>query len=152
MFSSSINNCSPWMSAVSYYAKNDFYYDELGRVITSSDPINGARNFNYDAAGNRTTVVVGNNHLPVATNDSLLFSAVNIPTYINVLANDSDADGDPLSIVSYSISGAVAINFADKNGFSLIGVGVSHATGTVTYTITDGKGGQATATVTTQNP
>ncbi len=66
---------------------------------------------------------------------------------INVLANDSDPDGDPLSVTSASaLNGTVAINpdgtlrYAPNANFN--------GTDTITYTISDGQGGTATATVT----
>ncbi len=38
-----------------------YRYDDLGRLITTEDTVNGNRNYQYDAAGNRTNVSVGNN-------------------------------------------------------------------------------------------
>lgn len=37
-----------------------YTYDELGRLVKVEDGQNGNRNYNYDAAGNRTNVTVGN--------------------------------------------------------------------------------------------
>ena len=37
-----------------------YTYDALGRLVTVNDNVNGNRNYAYDAAGNRTTVSVGN--------------------------------------------------------------------------------------------
>lgn len=132
--------------------KNDYTYDELGRVVGSTDAVNGGRYFTYDAVGNRVSVQVsvGSNRPPVAGNTSVFFTAFNTPTYVTVPC--SDPDGDSLTIVSYSNSGAVAVNYKDANGFSLVGVGGAHAFGSVTYTISDGKGLQATGVITTQNP
>jgi Big-like domain-containing protein len=72
---------------------------------------------------------------------------VSTPVLIDVLANDSDPDGDPLTIISVTqpANGAATItngeiSYQPQRGF----------TGTVTfqYTISDGRGGTATATVT----
>lgn len=37
-----------------------YTYDALGRVIKVEDNLNTNRNYTYDAAGNRTKVVIGN--------------------------------------------------------------------------------------------
>ncbi len=93
-----------------------------------------------------TVVVTPVNDPPVAVDDSAT-TAEETPVTISVLANDTDVDGDPLTVTAASSpDGAVTINpdgsigfvpNADFNGPALI-----------TYTISDGKGGTATATVT----
>jgi uncharacterized repeat protein (TIGR01451 family)/MYXO-CTERM domain-containing protein len=89
---------------------------------------------------------------PVANPDTATTSvgtALDVP----VLANDSDPDGDPLSVttVTQPTGGTASINpdgsvhFVPDPGFS--------GTAMITYTVSDGKGGTATATVTiTVNP
>jgi hypothetical protein len=93
-----------------------------------------------------TVSVASANHAPVARDDSYIVSSGR-PSNLQVLSNDTDADGDALSITSVSQpiggNGTVAvvgsnIVFTPKNGFIY---------DTFTYTISDGKGGQATATV-----
>ena len=68
---------------------------------------------------------------------------------ISVIANDSDVDGDNLSITSVTqgangtvsiTGGAKMVNYKPRNGFT--------GTDTFTYTVSDGKGGSATAVVT----
>jgi Ca2+-binding RTX toxin-like protein len=82
---------------------------------------------------------------PTANNDSVSLDEDSSAT-INVLANDTDLDGDALSVTTASASnGAVVINLdgtvtytpnADFNGSD-----------TISYEISDGNGGTATATV-----
>ncbi|WP_108811397.1 Ig-like domain-containing protein [Sphingorhabdus sp. Alg231-15] len=98
------------------------------------------------------TVTVGAvNDPPVAVDDSTVTDE-EVPVTIPVLANDSDVDGDPLTVTSASApSGTVVINAdgtvtytpdPDFNGND-----------TITYVISDGQGGTATATVdVTVNP
>lgn len=38
----------------------EYTYDALGRVVKVEDNLNTNRNYTYDAAGNRTNVVIGN--------------------------------------------------------------------------------------------
>ncbi len=86
------------------------------------------------------------NQPPKAVNDTATTTAGKAVT-VNVLANDSDPDGDTLSVTANTnpTNGTVTRNGADftytpKAGF----VG----TDSFTYTISDGKGGTATGTVT----
>jgi uncharacterized repeat protein (TIGR01451 family) len=87
------------------------------------------------------------NHPPVATDDSLTIAENSGTHPIDVLANDTDPDGDELTVTSVT---------QPANGVAaLIEGGVSytpnlnfHGTDSFTYTISDGNGGTATATVT----
>ncbi len=89
---------------------------------------------------------VYNNRNPVAQNDASS-TTVGTGVVIAVLANDSDPDGNPLTItaVSQPQNGSATIsgsNVSYQPGASFIG------TDTFTYTISDGQGGTAMATVT----
>ena len=86
------------------------------------------------------------NRNPVAVNDSAL-TAVNTAAQISALSNDSDPDGDKISIsqVTNGANGSVTHNgltatYTPNNNFSGID--------TFNYTISDGRGGTASATVT----
>ena len=75
-----------------------------------------------------------------------------VPVTIDVLGNDSDPDGDPLTVTGASSpNGSVTVNpdgtltYTPNPDFN--------GTDTITYTVTDGNGGSATSTVTvTVNP
>ncbi|ACE82920.1 Ig-like domain-containing protein [Cellvibrio japonicus] len=125
----------------------EYTYDELGRLTDASDPQNGTRAYQYDPAGNRTTMTAGGsgNSAPIANPDYITLSPLYRTFTLNPLANDSDADGDPLTIVSFT---SLSIGHVTRNGntFNIVGT-FGPASGTFTYTIADGKGGQATATV-----
>jgi len=92
------------------------------------------------------------NDIPVASND-VATTSKGVPIVVDVLANDTDVDGDALSIVSVGApgNGSAAINsdgtvtYTPNADFS--------GTDTFAYTISDGNGGSASATVTiTVNP
>jgi outer membrane protein OmpA-like peptidoglycan-associated protein len=96
-----------------------------------------------------SVTVVGDNDLPVAVDDFAV-TAKNTAVTINVLANDSDPNSDPLTIIGI-------IQPENKMGTVTI-----NGDGTVTYdpmpgwwggdsfqyVVSDGRGGEATATVT----
>ncbi|UXI69148.1 Ig-like domain-containing protein [Tahibacter amnicola] len=94
------------------------------------------------------TVRVGaGNRPPVAQNDQVSTPA-GIPVNVSVLANDSDPDGDTVSVTSV---GTPAHGTALKNADgSVTYTPVAGYTGTdtFTYAISDGNGGSATAQVT----
>ena len=106
-----------------------------------------------DAYGKTQTAVVYiivpegvHNVAPIAINDEL---TTNVDTAVsqNIITNDSDADGDTLTLANLSEPsfGTVTqngniITYTPETGFS--------GTDTFTYTVFDGKGHEATATVT----
>lgn len=86
------------------------------------------------------------NDAPVARDD-IAATVENVPVNINVLANDSDVDGDQIVLVSVSnaVNGKVEIvggeaRFTPNAGFTGIG--------SFSYTISDGHGGTAVGKVT----
>lgn len=94
----------------------------------------------------QTFALTVSNPAPVAVNDTVT-TAEDTAVTINVLANDSDPDGDPLSVISATAAhGAVTI-LADGE-ISYLPAADYNGTDTITYTISDGNGGTATATVT----
>lgn len=105
-----------------------------------------------DSAGNTASTthtyvvnaVAPVNTPPTANNDTAN-TAHNTPATIDVLGNDNDANGDPLTITNVNGTNwtwaieSNKIKFTPTNGFSW--------TATATYTISDGNGGTDTASV-----
>jgi outer membrane protein OmpA-like peptidoglycan-associated protein len=91
--------------------------------------------------------VVFDNQPPVANDNQFSVEQDSVDNALDVLANDSDPDGDPLSIVEVTqpsngqvdISGSVIL-YTPSAGFT--------GTDSFRYTIDDGFGGQASANVT----
>ena len=91
-------------------------------------------------------VTITQDAAPTANNDSATTDE-DTPVDVNVLANDTEPDGDTLSVVSVTqgTNGAVSINlnktvhYAPNLNFN--------GSDSFTYTIDDGHGGQSTATV-----
>ncbi|MEM7332261.1 MAG: tandem-95 repeat protein, partial [Chloroflexota bacterium] len=123
-------------------------------TYTPNADFNGVDSFTYtigDGNGGSDTATVNVtvnpvNDVPVATDDAQS-TAENTAVIIDVLANDSDADGDTLTVDSVTdpANGSVSNNGTDVTytpdaAFS----GVD----TFEYTASDGNGGTATATVT----
>ncbi len=126
-----------------------------GTVTYTPDPdFNGTDTITYvisDGQGGTATATVAVtvnpvNDAPVAVDD-VATTPEDTPVTLNVLSNDTDVDGDPLTVTgATSPDGQVTINpdgtvtFTPDPNFN--------GTTTVTYTISDGNGGTATATVT----
>ncbi len=91
--------------------------------------------------------VVFTNRAPVAVNDVVRLNRNAGATLIAVLANDSDLDGDTLTVTSVT---APANGTASNSGNGVLYTPRAGFFGTDTfnYTVSDGKGGSATATVT----
>ncbi|MCL4862624.1 MAG: tandem-95 repeat protein, partial [Caldilineaceae bacterium] len=83
---------------------------------------------------------------PVAVDDAVATQR-DQPVTINVLGNDSDADGDPLTV---SAIGAPLHGTATTDGQTITYTPNPNFVGvdSFTYTVLDGRGGAATATVT----
>jgi hypothetical protein len=97
------------------------------------------------------------NQPPRAVDDRYVVSCNAVNRVFDVLANDSDRDGDPLRIVSVTqpLAPAITANVTiAPDGRSVIfnGGPACFPSSTFTYTISDGKGGTATATVTVIDP
>ncbi len=143
-----------------------YHYDSLGRLVSACYANLGKRfRYAYDAGGNRTSWTVTTascspNTPPVAVDDTRMGTfQVGSPVPVDVLANDSDADGDDLTITaancvssgcSVMISPAPAGTTLGQTGTSpsLTVIATTNGTKIVTYTIADGHGGTATGTVT----
>jgi large repetitive protein len=125
---------------------------EKGSLIyTPNDGFFGTDSFTYTISdGNgglsTATVVVVVNAAPSAEDDDVL-GQINGPITVDVLANDTDPDGNPLQLtgVSTPANGTVTINpdgtltYQPNPGF--------FGEETLTYTVADGSGGESTATV-----
>ncbi|HQX05528.1 MAG TPA: Ig-like domain-containing protein, partial [Zoogloea sp.] len=103
------------------------------------------------ADGTATTVsltIVGTNDGPVA-NPNTATTPEDQPVTVNVLGNDTDPDGDTLTVTGATVDPAKGSVVVNANG-TLTFNPAANTNGpvVVTYTIADGKGGTATSTVT----
>jgi hypothetical protein len=124
-------------------------------VTSSSSAVDGFYDITLaasNAAGNSSasaSYIVSNslaNAVPTASNDSATTDQ-DTAVSVSVLANDSDPDGDALSITTFSQGSNGAVTFGSsgiliytpKSGFS--------GTDSFSYTVSDGKGGTDNAVV-----
>ncbi|MGB0846372.1 MAG: IPTL-CTERM sorting domain-containing protein [Thiolinea sp.] len=132
-----------------------------GQVIyTPSAGFSGSDSFTYtvsDGNGGSSTASVsvtitpkstgGSNNAPVANGDSASVTEGNSVT-VDVLANDTDSDGDNLTITGKTDGDFGSVQLIGDSSLSYTPVAGAAGTDTFTYTITDGEGGSSTATVT----
>ncbi|KIQ23265.1 hypothetical protein RT97_25870 [Variovorax paradoxus] len=126
-------------------------------VFTPAPNFNGTASFTYTVSdgngGTATTTVTVNvaavNDAPVAANDSAS-TPINTPlANIPVLGNDTDVDGDPLTITAATVNPALGTVTINANG-TLSFTPANNVTGPVqvNYTVSDGKGGTSSAVLT----
>ncbi len=127
-----------------------YTYDELGRVTTVLQPSGSQKTvYTYDSADNRleaATFNPANEHSPVANSDTL--GAINgVAATFDPRGNDSDPDGDSLYIVSVGTPSHGSASFTTTSVTYTPARGYT-GSDSFSYTIADGKGGTATATIT----
>ncbi len=123
-----------------------------GQVLYTPAPgFSGTDSFQYTASdghgGTSTaTVTLNVNAPPVAVNDSFVVQQNSTSNNLNVLANDTDPNGNPLSLVSVS---PPAHGTATINGGQILYTPAPGYFGpdSFTYTTSDGHGGTQSATV-----
>ena len=117
---------------------------------------NGADSFTYTvsdghggtAIGTVNVTITPSNDAPVAMNDTKTVPEDAGATTVGVLGNDSDVDGDTLTITAKTngTKGVVAIT-AGGSGLTYDPNQNAFGADSFTYTVSDGHGGTATATV-----
>lgn len=124
-------------------------------VYTPAGGFTGTDTFTYvvtDPAGNQSTATVtvtvtaANPNVPVANNDTATTTSGS-PVTVDVLANDTDPDGDTLSIASFGQGNNGTVTQVGNNLVYTPAAGFT-GTDTFTYTVTDPAGNLNTATVT----
>jgi Bacterial Ig domain/HYR domain len=110
-----------------------------------------------DDSGNEDTctfeVTVEENHSPVAVNDSVMMSTGQGAIVIDALRNDYDWDNDNLEIISASTSCGDAHVSENKVEYWTMNCSApAGSTVTVYYTISDGRGGTDSATISVRLP
>lgn len=115
-----------------------------GLVVTQSASQDFTAPDNYALRG---SAHCSTNRAPVAVNDTAA-TRENKPVAINVLANDSDPDGDAISVTSIAKpSNGTLVSKKDGSASYKPNAGFT-GTDVFSYTISDGKGGSSSATVT----
>lgn len=119
--------------------------------ITLSSPTNGAAISPSQGSGVGTITNDDANVPPVANNDAVSMDW-NSTVYFDPRGNDTDINGQSLTITSATESSDDIVSVSIQGGTQLVIVsgpsgGFQFGGGTITYTISDGAGGSDTATV-----
>ena len=139
-------------------ASNDFGYSiaAFNGTIVIGDPIHSPNTSGAVFLYNNTSSA-NSNVPPVATNDNTTVQEDSTFNIIQVLNNDSDADGDAIIIDAINLSGTHGTATISENGDTILFTPALNYDGTTTlsYRITDGNGrfsvGTVTITVTNVN-
>jgi len=89
------------------------------------------------------------NTAPTATDDAAT-TVQGTPLSIDVLANDTDADGDDLAIAGTTAAAGGAVTVLEDGTLTYAPTSGFVGTDSFEYTVSDGRGGSATATVTVE--
>jgi cysteine-rich repeat protein len=127
-----------------------------GNVVTYTPAANynGADSFEYtisDGHGGLSTATVfvevqAVNDTPVAVNDAASLNEDASAT-VDVVANDSDVDNDDLAVATITQPAHGTASIADARRVTYTPAANYHGPDSLQYTIADGHGGQATATL-----
>ncbi|HEX5277843.1 MAG TPA: Ig-like domain-containing protein [Fluviicoccus sp.] len=99
------------------------------------------------SAANVTITIVPHVNLDPLAADDYLVTDYLTGVSLNVLENDTDPEGDPLSIVSYSWGGIGYVDIGAGDGTIYFSPNGAQGDAWVSYTVDDGQGGQDTATL-----
>ena len=126
-------------------------------TFTANPGVRGLQTFQYNVSDRRGGLVTANvtvdvNALPLAAPDTLI-ATTGESLVLDVLANDTDPDGDTLTVtaVTQPVVGSVQVGTVSivAGGSQIAYLANAGSTGVhlFTYTISDGRGASATATV-----
>ncbi len=123
-------------------------YTPTGGFFGPSDSFGYTINDGHGGTAHSTVTINYVNTPPVAVNDTYT-TFLNTPVTITPLANDTDADGDTLTITTPPVAshGTIVPNPDGVSGVYTPNTGF-RGTETMTYTINDGHGASASATIT----
>jgi YD repeat-containing protein len=126
-------------------------------IYSPSPTYSGPDSFTYVANGPGGTsapatvsVTVGApppNNPPTAVNDGTIQIVAGDTAYVNVVANDTDPDGDTLTVIAISKTTSTKADYSFSGGTITVMSKSSKGGDSLTYTISDGKGGTSTATL-----
>jgi uncharacterized repeat protein (TIGR01451 family) len=129
--------------------RTSFAYGTYGRGISGNMVVFNVGNLVGLSTGQVADyVAIASNDPPVAVNDALSVQEDGFAT-VNVLANDSDPDGDILTVSAFTngAKGTVTCTAAGACKYTATTPNYS-GSDSFTYTVTDGRGGFAVGTVT----
>lgn len=136
-------------AAAPAFADTQYFYDSAGRLVKVVYSNGVTVEYRYDAAGNRVEITAdeATNTAPNAVNDT---AAVQTSASVNIMvrANDTDADGNSLTVTSVTTPSGGSVVIQGGGTYVRYTAPGTAGTKTFNYTISDGAGGTDTATVT----
>ncbi|WP_424990889.1 Ig-like domain-containing protein [Fluviibacterium sp. S390] len=148
---------------VTLLSDGTFSYDQNGQFSGLGMGATASDSFTYQITdGNggtdtaTVTITIGGSNLPPIAGDDTFNTNEDTSTLVGLLANDTDSNGDSLSVTGVDTTGTLGtvtnhndgtVTYDPNGQFEYLAVGQS-TTDSFTYDISDGNGGTDTATVT----
>ncbi len=129
-------NIADYIPSAGYFGPDSFTYTATGPGGTSAP-----------ATVSVTVSAPPPNTPPTAVNDGTVQIVAGDTAYVNVVANDTDPDGDTLTVIGLSKTTSTKADYSFSGGTITVMAKSSKGGDSLTYTISDGKGGTATATL-----
>lgn len=126
-----------------------YTYDTRGNLTQRQDELGDTTTYTYDSTTNRLLtqtryVTTASSGTPTPTNDTIAVTAIGDSTTFNPRLNDSDPEGDTLTVTGVSTPSHGTATYTST---SITYTRTSLGADSFTYTVNDGNGHSATATV-----
>ncbi len=119
--------------------------DDTGSVLTVA--LGEGRSVRIEYSGIETILTGDHNADPVSLDDHFNVTEDTVSVHLNVLANDTDADGDSLTITDYTQPDHGDLACHEDGTFTYTPAADYHGDDAFSYTVSDGNGGTHSATV-----
>ena len=139
---------SPTKGSVALSGDRTYFTYTPGTGTTGTDTFTYTVSDGYGGTSTATVIVHLDNEAPVAVDDSVTTSPHGAAITIAVLDNDTDLNGDTLSITGHTTPSHGSVTVNGDGTITYTPTGGATGTDSFTYTISDGHGGTSTATVT----
>ena len=128
-------------------ASTAYGYDQAGNRVLVTAPVQGLAALGGAISAQSMSANAPSNASPVAVYDGVVALRTGQSLTVDVGANDTDVDGDVLTVSSLNTANTALAVYGLAGGKLQIQAGPRSGFETITYTVSDGRGGTVTAPV-----